>query len=517
MKKLLLTALLVTACMPTPEDINSSDIDGYVSDAGHLSVAEEQPKTEVTCDLECLPPEQDGDNLCSYRKFNQTSRYDQFVALQPNSATLWPGNVVSGRGASLGLLTPLGLRLAPVTFSISLEGMRGKVGGTLNEPNLLTFRQLRNDILNEGVKGSTPAAIDLQINEVHSLSQVGVKLGAGVSWPGGGKVAGSFDFSSTNKKTKVLVDFTQAYYTIDINAPLRPSDFFLKAVRSEDVQKVVQKGNPPVYIQSITYGRRVIFAVESDKSSQDIEVAIKAAYNAKAADGDVTVDVNTKKTLDESSIHAFILGGSGEDAVGAVAGFEGVVEYIKNGGNYSKESPGAPISYKLAYLDNEVTQLAFTTDYAEKTCTRNRGDLKFNLESVTQTGGGSIKLYGVISILVPTGDNDMVACGGGEQIDIFSLTQNQYQVIPKGGTWRPSLPMEETVPNARLGKGTEICVMGNLWNSHMDEWFPPEDEPFVDVTKTFYYENSWNGLRTVHFNGNGDLGIDVTFKVSELE
>jgi thiol-activated cytolysin len=517
MKKLLLTALLMTACMPSPEDINSSDIDQYVSDAGHLSVAEEQPKTEVACDLDCLPPEQDGNMLCSYRKFNQTSRYDQFVALQPNSATLWPGNVVSGRGASLGLLTPLGLRLAPVTFSISLEGMRGKVGGTLNEPNLLTFRQLRNDILNDGVKGSTPAAIDLQISEVHSLSQVGVKLGAGVNWPGGGKVAGSFDFSSSNKKTKILVDFTQAYYTIDINAPLRPSDFFLKVVKSEDVERVVEKGNPPVYIQSITYGRRVIFAIETDEDEQTIEAAIKATYGAKAADVDAQVSLQHKSSLDKSTIHAFILGGSGEDAVGAVAGFDGVVEYIKNGGNYSKDSPGAPISYKLAYLDNEVTQLAFTTDYAEKTCTRNRGSLRFNLESITQTGGDIVKLYGVLSILVPTGDNDMVACGGGDQIDIFSLTQNQYQTIPKGGTWRPSLPMEETVPNARLGKGTEICVMGNLWNSHMDEWFPPPDEEFVEVVKTFYYENSWNGLRTVHFQGNGELGIDVTFKVSELE
>jgi thiol-activated cytolysin len=517
MKKLLTIALLCIACIQSPEDIDSSDIDQYVSGTGRLSVAEEQPKTEVTCDMECLQPEQDGNMLCSYRKFKQTSRYDQFVALQPNSATLWPGNVVSGRGASLGMLTPLGLPLAPVTFSISLEGMNGRVGGTLKDPNLLTFRQLRNDILNEGVAGSTPAAIDLQISEVHSLSQVGVKLGAGVNWPGGGKVAGSFDFSSSNKKTKILVDFTQAYYTIDINAPLRPSDFFLKVVKAEDVEKVVEKGNPPVYIQSVTYGRRVIFAVESDKSSQEIEVAIKAAYNAKAADGEASVDVDSKKTLDESSIRAFILGGSGEDAVGAVAGFEGVVEYIRSGGNYSKDSPGSPIAYKLAYLDNEVTQLAFTTEFAEKTCTRNRGDLKFNIESITQTGGDAIKLYGVISVLVPTGDNDMVACGGGEQIDIFSLTYNQYQPIPKGGTWRPTLPMEETVPNARLGKGTEICIMGNLWNSNMDEWFAPPDEEFVEVVKTFYYENSWNGLRTVQFRGDADLGIDVTFRVTELE
>jgi thiol-activated cytolysin len=515
MKKLLLTALLMTACIPAEADINSSDIDQYVNDAGHLSVAEEQPKTEVTCDLECLQPEQDGDMLCSYRKFKQTSRYDQFVALQPNSATLWPGNVVSGRGASVGMLTPLGLALAPVTFSFSLEGMRGKVGGTLRDPNLLTFRQLRNDILNEGVKGSTPAAIDLQISQVYSLSQVGVKLGAGVSWPGGGKVAGSFDFSSSDKKTKVLVDFTQAYYTIDVNAPLRPSEFFLRVVRAEDIQKVVELGNPPVYIQSVTYGRRVIFAVESNKTSQQIETAIKAAYNAKAAEGEVSLDVDTKKTLDESSIRAFILGGSGEDAVGAVAGFEGVVEYIKNGGNYSKDSPGSPIAYKLAYLDNEVTQLAFTTEFAEKTCTRNRGPLKATLDSITHVGGDDLKLYGGVVLGVSKVGNESADCGEGEDYVLWQLDPNQWQPIPHLGTWRPSSQIEIQIVDAKYGKNTEMCLMGKLYSSNSDSWWDKPDLEFNEVMKSIYSGDSWNGLYTIQFRGAGDLAADVTIKLSQ--
>jgi len=515
MKKLLLTALLMSACMPTPEDINASDIDQYVSDAGRLSVAEEQPKTEVACDLECLQPEQEGDNLCSYRKFTQTSRYDQFVALQPNSATLWPGNVVSGRGASMGMLTPLGLPLAPVTLSISLEGIRGKAGGTIADPNLFTFRQLRNEILASGVRGNTPAAIDLQINEVHSFSDVGVKIGAGVSWPGGGKVAGSFDFSSSNKKTKVLVDFVQAYYTIDVNAPLRPSAFFLKNVRAEDVNKVVSRDNPPVYIQSITYGRRVIFTVESEQSSTAIEAAIKAAYNAKAVEGDVDVEAGMKKTLDESSIQAFILGGSGEDAVGAVAGFQGVIEYIRNGGNYSKDSPGMPIAYKLAYLDNTVTQLAFSTEFAERSCTRNRGPLKATLDSITHVGGDDLKLYGGIVLGVSKVGNESKDCGEGEDYVLWQLYSNQWQTIPHLGTWRPQFPIEIQIQDAKYGKGTEMCLMGKLYNSNADSWFDKEDDELNEVMKSVYSGERWDGLYTIQFRGRGDLGADVTIKLSQ--
>lgn len=515
MKKLLTLTLLALACTPTPEDINASDIDGYVNDAGYLSVAEEQPKTEVTCDLECLQPEQDGDNICTYRKFQQTSRYDQFVALQPNSATLWPGNVVSGRAASFGMLTPLGLKLAPVTLSISLEGIRGKAGGTIAEPNLFTFRQLRNEILAAGVRGDTAAAIDLQISEVHSLSQVGVKLGAGLNWPGGGKVAGSFDFSSKERKTKILVDFVQAYYTIDVNAPLRPADFFVKSVRAEDVSKVVSRDNPPLYIQSITYGRRVIFAVESNKSSLEIEAAIKAAYNAKATDGSVEVEAGVKRTLDESSIRAFILGGSGEDAVGAVAGFEGVVEYIRNGGNYSKDSPGMPISYKLAYLDNNVTQLAFTTEFAERTCARNRGPLKATLDSITHTGGDNLKLYGGIVLGVSKVGNESVECGEGEDYVLWQLDPNQWQPIPHLGTWRPQFPIEIQIQDAKYGKGTGMCLMGKLYNSNADSWWDKPDDELNEVMKSVYSGERWDGLYTIQFRGKGELGADVTIKLSQ--
>jgi thiol-activated cytolysin len=515
MKKLLLTALLCVSCLRSEQDVDSSDIDQYISEAGYLSVAEEQPKTEISCDMECLQPEQDGDNICSYRKFKQTSRYDQFVALQPNSATLYPGNIVSGLGSSVGLLTPLGLAQAPVTLSISLENIKGKAGTTLKEPSLLAFREARNEILAAGISGATPAAIDLQVYQVYSASDIGVKIGAGVNWSGGGKVAASFDFTSQDKKTKILVDFTQAYYTFDVNAPLRPSNFFLRTVKIDDVQRVVERGNPPVYIQSVTYGRRVIFSVETNKSRQEIETAIKAAYKAKVVDVDGEVDIKNKKVLDESSIRAFILGGSGEDAVGAVAGFDGIVEYIKNGGNYSKQSPGSPIAYKLAYLDNQVTQLAFSTEFAERTCTRNRGPLKATLDSITHVGGDDLKLYGGIVLGVSKVGNESVDCGEGEDYVLWSLDPNQWQPIPHLGTWRPSSPIEIQIIDAKYGKNTEMCLMGKLYSSNADSWWVKPDLEFNEVMKSVYSGDSWNGLYTIQFRGNADLAADVTIKLSQ--
>ena len=43
------------------------------------------------------------------------------------------------------------------------------------------------------------------------------------TWPGGPDISASFDFNSATQKTKVLVNFTQAYYTIDVDTPTSPA------------------------------------------------------------------------------------------------------------------------------------------------------------------------------------------------------------------------------------------------------------------------------------------------------
>ena len=78
--------------------------------------------------------------------------------------------------------------------------------------------------------------------------------------------------------------------------------------------------------------------------------------------------MKTKEVLSNSKISALVLGGSGAAAAKAVFGVEGLGEYITSGGNYSADSPGAPIAYRLAYLDNTPTRFAFTSEYSEKVC-----------------------------------------------------------------------------------------------------------------------------------------------------
>jgi len=343
-------------------------INSYVQGLGQLDIAENVPKTEIDCEDQCSDPYTIGNEVCTFKRFTETQRFDRFVAFAPNSATLWPGAVVRGADAENGLLTPVGVELAPVTFSISLENINSSPVGSMPEPSLSAFREVRNQILAEGTTGATPASVDFKITQVHSAAEIGLAIGAGVNWPGGSKINASFDFTDSTKRTKILVDFTQAYYTIDVDTPTTPADFFGPNVTVGEIDDFVMQQNPPVYVQSITYGRRVVFSIESSESAEQIEAALKAAYKSPGIGVTGSVSVDQKKSIDDSTISAFVLGGSGADAVGAVSGFDGLVTYITQGGDYSQDSPGAPVAYKLAYLDNAVTQFAVTTDFAEASC-----------------------------------------------------------------------------------------------------------------------------------------------------
>ena len=218
----LASVVVVAACSGDAQPIEStSQIDAYLSSLPHLELAEEQSATNIACD-NCPEDGQYGDDHCSFEAYTETLHSSEFVAFQPNSATLWPGVVVQGRDAEQGVLTPLSAKLAPVTFSVSLENIAGSPVGYMSQPSLSAFREQRNAILSADLTGATPAAIDYTIREVHSESQVAAALGVGFSWPGAASLTANFGFGTSHTETTILASFTQAYYTIDVDVPSSP-------------------------------------------------------------------------------------------------------------------------------------------------------------------------------------------------------------------------------------------------------------------------------------------------------
>ncbi len=494
------------------------DLSEYVLALGHLVVDDWAPKAEGECEtLDCPVDGQEGEEFCAYVHYGEKVHASEFVAFQPNSATLWPGNVLRGDDAQHGILTPIGLPRAPMTWSVSLENLDGSPVGHMEEPKLSAFRDERNRILDQGTTGAVPAQITYDILDVHSESQVAVSVGGSLNWFSGG-LSSMFDFTNKQESTKILVDFTQAYYTIDVDTPGLPSDFFKDDVTVEDLENFAGPGDPPMYVQSITYGRRVLFAVESSYSEQDVRFAFDASYNALLVGGGVQIETHHLDVLSQSHISALVLGGSGGDAVKTVSGFGGLLEYLQDGAEYSKDSPGAAIAYKLAYLDNTGVKLAFATDYAERQCYDNFVDVTGEVAKLEYLGGndnGGAEVFGHLEFrAAAAGDPDPCNPNAGDWQVLFDRNDDGAQDVY--GLWVPTSPIKRSVYDLEVppaGAQPQLCMKGHLREAD-NCWLFCSDDDFGHASLgPIPLDAGWAGDYELEFSDEGTVIATLRFSV----
>jgi hypothetical protein len=493
----------------------ANEIDDFILGLDHLAIAELVPKTETECWGDCSTDGQEGEEWCSYVHYSETQHAHDLVAFQPNSATLWPGNVVQGQDAEHGILTPIGLPRAPMSFSVSLESLAGSPVGHMEQPSLSAFREERNRILSAGTTGATPAKISYDLHRVYDESQTAVALGGSLEWFGG-SLSSMFNYSNNLQATKILVDFTQAYYTIDVDTPGLPSDLFTEEVSLEQIETFMGDDNPPMYVQSITFGRRVIFAVESTHSENEVRFALEAGFNAFLAGAEIMLETQHRTVIEESKMSALVLGGAGSDAVKTVSGFEGLVEYIQAGGDYSQASPGAEIAYKLAYFDNTGVKLALTTDYSERQCYDSAIDVTGELARLEYVGGNddgatSVDVYGDIMFRIAgAADADPCRVDAPDWHGVFHRTQDGPQEIQ--GMWVPQSAPREQIFDFAVEPGDNLCLRGYL-QERDDCWFCDDDDLGTATAGPIPLSAGWAGDHILEFSADGTVAATVRITV----
>jgi len=450
-------------------------------------------------------PTKSGDYQCTTQNLKETRQYDKIVAYAANSDSLWPGAMVGGQSVYSGLFNQIVLPRKPLTISVSLENLKGAKSATLAEPSLASFREAVSSIVAQTVDGATPANIYSEIEEVSSDKQLALAMGADVSWLGGAaSIAASFNWSSQETRSHYLVRYTQAYYTVDANAPGSPSDFLDKSVQLDDVQAQINAQNPPLYVASVTYGRMVVFTFESQYSSQELGAALQFAYSG-GVDVKGDVSVTYKDIISSSKITAFILGGSGGVAAMSIDNYDDLMKFIKSGGNYSKDSPGAPIAYKLAYLkDNSPGRLSFTTDYDVKDCERVSQKIKVTLQSIrVEDAGGDagddLELYGSVW-----------ADGVGRQV-LFDRNSDNWIRVHSGQAFPQSGEIAEQVLEVQPSPGGKITFGAHL----MDQDDLSPDDDLGNVTVDAPFELGWR--RNVDVTLTGDSArVIATFALQPI-
>jgi hypothetical protein len=189
----------------------------------------------------------------------------------------------------------------------------------------------------------------------------------------GAEVSGRLDYSSDASQHTYTAYFVQRLFTVAIDLPERPASLFADTVSADDLQALgVDAGNLPLYIDSVSYGRILMFSFTSSDSREQIAAALEFSYNSPVGGVDGFAEAALRETLSTARIEVFALGGPNT----------GVQNLIRDGNLAAYfEAPLAinqvePISFTLRNLgDNRLARVANTTEYEVKECTPVAGAL----------------------------------------------------------------------------------------------------------------------------------------------
>ena len=239
----------------------------------------------------------------------------------------------------------------------------------------------------------------LSTKSIYSKEQLAVELGLHLPIS---NILASLDFdmgfSRENEKKNFIVRYIQKYYTVDVNIPENPSNFF-------EEYPVIDKISP-VYVSSVTYGRIVFFNIKSFSTEQNINASMKAALKLGGIkDLKGKLGFKYRNVLENSEISSKVIGGNVEHC-NNVHTIEKLQACIDEGGFNFQDA--IPISYTLKYLkDNTPAKVVSHINHTTRQCKPTKTEQLYSkLTSVIQLAAIGIdneddnEIYGKISFQV---------------------------------------------------------------------------------------------------------------------
>lgn len=398
------------------EPSEAEQIDAYIEGLGTLN--NPAPLAETP---EGTPTDTSyGPYECATQNFRQVSVIDSFKlqggALQER---IFPGMLLSGNSLAVGKFDEVIVNKKPLILSHDV-GQLPISTIQMAEPSPGSFAQARTDLLVAQLGDQTFTAQSVDVLDVTTINEDELSLSLGFDVSAGiateVDVKGGFDFSSETTQSRFLVRIINELYTMKIDPVTFASDFFAEDVSLQTVQSLFQEGSPPVYVDTVTYGRELYVMVESNSSERELKLALEAAVSNDAAQFDAALDfgLTSRQVLDETTIKGIVVGPIDSDAsdIGRLSGserIEALSELRKREAILSKNSLGQPISFTVRYLPSVFgnAQSVVDASYPREDCVRVRQNIQVQLDSITVTGidddgtgegSGALELFGTINV-----------------------------------------------------------------------------------------------------------------------
>ncbi|TVQ10455.1 MAG: hypothetical protein EA364_12345, partial [Balneolaceae bacterium] len=311
---------------------------------------------------------------CQVQPFTLSQNPQQIAMYSPDREILYAGGLIQGKSHRDGLGSLLGLPIAErAPINVSIPDLANDDNfRTVERPNQGTVDQAIGSMIGGATASglSTPSSISFKMETYHSERQSALQMGLSGNYLGfEGSASGSID--RQRSETTITAQFYQKMYSVVVEAPQSPGDFFNEDFTEARLQQQISQGrigpdNLPVYVSNIVYGRMMMFSITSTASESDIRATMQAGYSSIGGSVDANLSAKQKTILAESKIKISSIGGDAEATLAMIRSGDWSQYFTNN----APLSSAAPLSYTFRNLgDGSIASVTEATEYNIRSCT----------------------------------------------------------------------------------------------------------------------------------------------------
>lgn len=311
--------------------------------------------------------------LCENTPKDISSDFYDISILNGISGIIYPGALVRvNQDLATGRPSPVPFKRKEIILNINLPGLQDKSKLNIKNPTNSEVHSAIDKSLDYWFNNCPGYSIiskqQITTSDSFSDDQTAITLGFHLSWASA-DIKSSLKKSSNTAKTCVISMYKQIFYTVSLDIPQTPSDFFSDNVTVNDLKQIVNNENPLGYVRSVDYGRTYFIKIES--TSINSEVYLQNALKGSIANQKIETDfdIKTQEVLKTSKISIIILGGNATEGAKIIkcATLSELNKVLSENAELRKDNLGVPVSYTVAFAkDNSVAVVSTTTAYVEK-------------------------------------------------------------------------------------------------------------------------------------------------------
>jgi Thiol-activated cytolysin len=326
---------------------------------------------------------------------------------------VWPGQVIQGKALLSGDVAAIGpFQRQPGTIQITTDLISNTPRSqsvSIDSPDAAKVGNARRDLINTINPTNSAGLLKTSYDRAYTMREVGVKFGLSVKGSNF-SVDANATFDETYKSTVVVAVIRQIFYSVTFTPQSGGASGFWTdgQVSYQNLAPYVGSGNPPLYVDSVQYGRFICVTVQGSYSSTEITAALKGSYQAAVEVGG-KLDVNYRKVLENSQVKIYTIGVPGYSNFQDVSSVDDLQQVYRSGLSFSPQNPGAPISFTCRHIaDNSLAKVGLAAEYTQPLSAVGVDINQRPFQVYDGPGGGFVDTQ----IRVNPGDNVKISAGG---------------------------------------------------------------------------------------------------------